>query len=348
VRRNPPATPGDHWQKHYYRGIDVEGEALIDDHQSKLRLRGFDASAAPNVVKPPPNDPPERATEAVRPQQNAQLALAKREWLLEALQRQHDLGPGSACVERRADLTGDEFLERYYAANRPVILTGELAEWPALSRWSPHYLKAKVGSRTVEYQGGREANSRFEIEREAHRREAPFDLFIDATAHQGASNDSYITAFNSERNREALAILHEDMGFLGKILDAEATNPNGMMWIGPAGTFTPLHHDLTNNLIAQIVGRKRVKLLPASEVGKLYNDRHVYSEIADLEVAGPDLDRHPPLARVRSYDVLLEPGEVLFIPLAWWHQVKSLDFSVTVTYTNFRWPNDAHTSFPGG
>ncbi len=35
------------------------------------------------------------------------------------------------------------------------------------------------------------------------------------------------------------------------------------------------------------------------------------------------------------------------MPLAWWHQVRSLDFSVTVTYTNFRWPNDAFATYPG-
>jgi ribosomal protein L16 Arg81 hydroxylase len=119
-----------------------------------------------------------------------------------------------------------------------------------------------------------------------------------------------------------------------------------MMWIGPAGTVTSLHHDLTNNFIAQIVGRKRLKILPAAEVGRVYNHRHVFSEIPDLEA--PDLDgaRYPRLAGARTYDVTLSPGEIIFMPLAWWHQVKSLDFSVTVTYTNFRWPNDAHASYP--
>jgi hypothetical protein len=57
---------------------------------------------------------------------------------------------------------------------------------------------------------------------------------------------------------------------------------------------------------------------------------------------------YPRLVGARLYNVLLEPGEILFMPLAWWHQVKSLDFSVTVTYTNFLWPNDAFATYPGG
>jgi ribosomal protein L16 Arg81 hydroxylase len=142
-------------------------------------------------------------------------------------------------------------------------------------------------------------------------------------------------------------VLHEDLGFLDKFLDRQVSAPHGMMWIGPAGTVTSLHHDLTNNFIAQLVGRKRVKLLPSSEVGKVYNHRHVFSEIPDLEDPALDLLRHPRLTEVRIYDIMLEPGEILFMPFGWWHQVKSLDFSVTITYTNFVWRNDAHVTYPG-
>jgi ribosomal protein L16 Arg81 hydroxylase len=119
-----------------------------------------------------------------------------------------------------------------------------------------------------------------------------------------------------------------------------------MMWIGPAGTVTSLHHDLTNNFIAQLVGRKRITILSASEVGKLYNQRHVFSEIPDLEDSTVDLSQYPRLVEACLCDIILEPGEIVFMPVGWWHQVKSLDFSVTVTYTNFLWPNDAHLTYP--
>ncbi len=35
------------------------------------------------------------------------------------------------------------------------------------------------------------------------------------------------------------------------------------------------------------------------------------------------------------------------MPLGRWHQVKAQYFSVTQTYTNFLWPNDAAASYPG-
>lgn len=124
--------------------------------------------------------------------------------------------------------------------------------------------------------------------------------------------------------------------------------PTSMMWIGPAGKVTPLHHDLTNNFIAQVVGRKQLMVAPASEVERLYNDRHVFSRIDDLEDPGLHFGQFPRLSGGRACPVTLEPGEVLFMPLAWWRQIRSLTFSVTVTYTNFLWPNDASATCPSG
>ncbi len=358
---NPPHTPADRWQKHYYRGVDASGHSLVKDHRAKLRLRRFDTSAAPEMPAAPDDDAPPRKTARpptqpdaptarVAPEETAalRLALAKREWLLETLERQRDLAPGLNTIERRSGLSAGEFLERYYAASRPVILTGEMADWPALVRWTPEYLKTKVGARLIEFQGGRSGDHRFERDKDAHRREAPFDGFIDQILRPGAGNDAYLTAYNSHRNAEALSVLHADLGFLDKFLDSRAPAPHGMMWIGPAGTVTSLHHDLTNNFIAQIVGRKRLRVAPASDVGKLYNDQHVFSEISDLDDPGIDLARHPRLTELRLYDVQLEPGEILFVPFGWWHQVKSLDFSVTITFTNFRWRNDSYADYPVG
>jgi hypothetical protein len=39
-------------------------------------------------------------------------------------------------------------------------------------------------------------------------------------------------------------------------------------------------------------------------------------------------------------DVVVEPGETLFLPLAWWHQVSGLDVSLSVSYTNIDLPNE--------
>jgi ribosomal protein L16 Arg81 hydroxylase len=120
-----------------------------------------------------------------------------------------------------------------------------------------------------------------------------------------------------------------------------------MMWIGPAGTFTPLHFDLTNNLIVQVVGTKKVIMSPPSQTQRLYNYRHVFSAVHDITDEG-QLARYPLARGAQTIEIDLHAGEILFVPIGWWHQVTALDFSVTLTHTNFRWPNEGHESFPRG
>jgi ribosomal protein L16 Arg81 hydroxylase len=292
------------------------------------------------------DQPTQRPVAATATEERLARDLRKREWLLETIERQRALSPTASLIERRAGLSRQEFLHGYYAANRPVILAGEMNDWPALTRWAPDYLAQRVGGPIIEFQGQRTGNARFEMEKDAHRREAPFDAFIDMIKRPDAGNDAYITAYNSARNAAALSVLDADLGFHEKFLTRDVAQPNGMIWIGPAGTVTSLHHDLTNNLIAQLVGRKQFKILPASEVGHVYNTTHVFSDIADLDDPLLDRTRFARLRGARMYDITLNAGEMIFMPIGWWHQVKALDFSVTLTYTNFLWPNDAHQSYP--
>ena len=347
MRRNPPKAAADKWQKHYYRGVDAGGTARIDDHRAKLRLKPFAGRPLPpeparSAAPPPVTQPPEPTPSHARVLRD----LRRREWLMEAQERQRHLSPVAAAIERRSALSSDEFLDRYYAPGRPVILLGEMADWPALARWTPEYMARTVGPQPVEFQGGRSGDARYEQNMANHKRIAPFDAFIHAITRPGAGNDAYLTASNALANAAALSALDPDLGFPAKFLDPTAPAAKGMIWIGPEGTVTPLHHDLTNNLIAQVVGRKRLLIAPAAEVGRLHNDVHVYSQIIDLERPAVDLGRLGRLEGAHIYEVMLAPGEMIFMPLGWWHQVESQRFSVTLTYTNFLWPNDAAGTFP--
>lgn len=366
VERNPPKAASEHWQKRYFHGRDMSGETAVDDHQAKLRVKPFaplgqaaaSAKPAPKraaavaapaaaVAKPEINSCPVLSASAPMPG-SAELRAARREWLLDVMEQHRALLPGSERIERRAKLGRDEFLERYYAANRPVILIGEMADWPALAKWTPGYLCGVVGDAEVEYQAQRTRNPQFELQKDEHRSRTGFRTFMERIQRPGAGNDGYITAYNSASNAAALAPLHRDLGFPAELLSPDASQPQGMMWVGPAGTFTPLHHDLTNNLIAQVVGRKTLRIVAAADAAKVYNHQHVFSQVGDLDAAQANPGAFPALRGVRIYDVTLAPGEMIFMPIGWWHQVRSLDFSVTLTYTNFRWRNDWHSTFPSG
>jgi hypothetical protein len=346
MKAAPPRTPADGWQKHYYLGTDVDGRAGAADHRSKLHLAPFTPAITPERWTAPPAGERPPAPEEARSLSGAEAALRKRDWMLDVMEAHRDLAPATAGLDQFEDMSRDEFLERFYAAGRPAVLKGEVTGWPALDLWTPEYLKSKVGSAVIEFQGERSGDLDYEVRKFAHKREAPFEQFIDMITQPGAGNDAYMTAANSSQNQLALAPLRRDLGVIDKYLDGQAQNSDGMMWIGPAGTFTPLHHDLTNNLIVQLVGRKQVIIAPPSDASRLYNGVHVFSDVRDLQEFGADFDRFPKLANARFYEVILAPGDALFLPIGWWHQVRALDFSVTTTYTNFLWRNDWSQTYP--
>jgi hypothetical protein len=358
MRDHPPATPSEKWQKFYYRGMDVSGKCPITDHQSKLRAPPFARPElvaprepqAADPVQPPPRAeaPPEPAPPAAR---DPSFPEAKYGWLLDTLEKQRQLSPAASAIFRAEGVTSQAFLDGFYALNRPLIIGGELNDWKAFLSWTPDYLRAKLAGRAVEVQAGRAASDQYERYKDDHARLMPFETFMDRiTDHgpdgSGARNDVYLTAYNTRANGEALAPLREDMGVLPKFLQQTDASDGGMLWIGGGGAFTPLHHDLTNNLFVQIVGRKRFVMAPATALPNMYNDLHVFSEIGDVKDPKIDLARHPKLAKVKFHEFIVNPGDILFIPIGWWHQVTSLDFSVSATYTNFLWPNQGHEGHP--
>lgn len=51
-----------------------------------------------------------------------------------------------------------------------------------------------------------------------------------------------------------------------------------------------------------------------------------------MEVENPDLRRFPEFAEAPYLDCVLQPGDVLFIPVQHWHYVRSLELSFSVSF----------------
>ena len=143
-------------------------------------------------------------------------------------------------------------------------------DWPALRKWSLDYFAEKFGDREVEVQIGRDASGNYEVEREKFRRKMTFSEFIEKVRTAGVTNDFYITANNNSANKDALPELWDDIVQIPEYLDG-SSRTNGFFWFGPAGTITPFHHDLTNNFMAQVIGRKRILLAPSWDMPLMRN-----------------------------------------------------------------------------
>src|ERR1700739_4192245 len=56
-------------------------------------------------------------------------------------------------VDRRSQLTFEQFVHEYRDPGNPVILTDAISDWPALRKWSPEFFKEHYGATLVAVDG---------------------------------------------------------------------------------------------------------------------------------------------------------------------------------------------------
>jgi hypothetical protein len=312
------------------RALLAEGLAVGEDDSAlhaRLTAAGISAAAAKYEVDRLAKDP----MAAMLRKQAARMA--KQRWLLANQQRLALEAEGGFALDTLTGVDPAHFYRYHYEANRPAKLVGIIDHWPALTRWSLDHFASVAGDATVEAQVERERSPDYELAKDDHRRLVRFAELLDWLRGDEASNDIYLTAYNSGTNAAALAPLWDDMAPID-LLDGTRTR-DGFFWLGPKGTLTPWHHDLTNNLLVQVMGRKRVRMAPPWAFDRMKNSRHCFSDWAnDALPAGPGDDETPP-----TLETIIGPGEAIFLPVGWWHQVEALDLSASMSFTSFRRPN---------
>ena len=300
----------------------------------RLELHGYDADA-------------ELAALGSHPYLEAGDWVAQRLRKLESILDVHNAlaraGEDATGIARRNSLSACEFLVEFYARSRPVVLEGVLDAWPALARWTPEYLAATCGDCLVDVMDGRHEGGHHEDYVKGRPRSVRVRDYVDMVRSAGPTNRFYLVATNHFLQRPEVAVLWDDIGRLPGCLDESRRVQGGSFWFGPAGTVTPLHHDTLNILFAQVAGRKAFTLFPPAQTHLLYNDLNVFSEV---DVEQPDLERFPRYARATPLTVILEPGQTLFLPVGWWHHVRALDVSISVSFTNFAFPNEYQWKHP--
>ena len=298
---------------------------------ARIREAGIDPAQASGYLSVITHDPLFRAGQKMRDR----YTRFGRAMLNVQAVRESD--PLYGHVEKRSRVSRDEFIERYVRGCRPVVLTDLAHDWPAMQRWSFAEFKRRFGNLTVQVQSGRDADADYEVNKVRLRRDTNFAAFLDRVATSGETNDEYLTASNEILRRPEFMSLLDDIGSLPDFCNRAAMSRSASLWVGPAGTRTPLHHDTLMLLHTQIVGRKRWRFVSPLSGPQVYNDFDVYSPV-DFEKL--DLARFPEAAKVKVLDVVVEPGETMFLPLAWWHQVSSLDRCISLSFTNLDVPNE--------
>ncbi|KAK0101962.1 hypothetical protein ONS95_001229 [Cadophora gregata] len=250
----------------------------------------------------------------------------------------------------------------------PVIITRAIDHWPARNEnaWNkPSYLLSKTigGRRLVPIELGRSY-----VDEGWGQKIIPFKEFIEQYILLNPNSPGLATGYLAQHNlfaqmpslRHDIAVPdycytsppppHHSSPLAEKHSKmAELDEPLLNAWFGPAGTISPLHTDPYHNILAQVVGRKYIRLYAPRESGKLYArgvedggvDMENTSEVDIGLLCGWDgteeeknaaHSKFPLFRNAEFVDCILEDGECLYIPVGWWHYVRSLSVSFSVSF----------------
>src|SRR5690606_12864655 len=114
--------------------------------------------------------------------------------------------------------------------------------------------------------------------------------------------------------------------------------PLTSIWIGNP-TLVSAHYDAPNNIAVCIAGHRRFTLFPPDQIANLYPGPLAPTPggqaISMVDFANPDFEKYPGFkdAIANSQVADLEPGDALFYPSMWWHQVEATKpFNILINY----------------
>uniref|UniRef100_A0A3Q0R586 Lysine-specific demethylase 8 n=1 Tax=Amphilophus citrinellus TaxID=61819 RepID=A0A3Q0R586_AMPCI len=222
----------------------------------------------------------------------------------------------------------ESFKTNYLLPLKPVILEGIIDHWPAFNKhpWSIEYLRSVAGCRTVPVEVG----SRYTDE-DWSQTLLTVNEFIDKYILNKVTS-GYLA---QHQLFDQIPELKDDIRLpdyccLGEG-DEEDITVNA--WFGPGGTVSPLHQDPQQNFLAQVVGSKYIRLYSPEDTGKLYpHQSQLLHNTSQVEVENPDAERFPEFAKAPYLECVLQPGDVLFIPVRHWHYIRSLELSFSVSF----------------
>lgn len=235
------------------------------------------------------------------------------------------------------------------AAGEPVLLKGLVRAWPLTQSRSPdqaaEYLKSFYqGRRVVAFVARPELAGRFGYTADATRLDFQSERgllgeYLDRLLNYGDDVNSpsiYIGSTDVDLYLPGLRAAANDLVLNHPMF--QASPPMVGAWIGNRTTALA-HHDMSHNVACVAVGRRRFTLFPPEQVENLYpgplEPTPGGQVVTMTDINAPDFTRFPKLRDALSAAQVaeMEPGDALFYPALWWHQVEALEsFNVMINY----------------
>lgn len=234
----------------------------------------------------------------------------------------------STQVDVVYDITREEFYNNYVDKGKAVVIKGKASQWKALE-WDSSYFKSKETGVELAIKTGNI--------QDGQRKKVLLSDYIELL-------EKYEEDLINNKNPKKPGYLHDvpffylfpqyikDVEPFPKELFPKFYWPEWQNYIqffmGSTGSLTPLHFDtlLTNNLFFQVVGEKKFILIDVSGKEDCYIEGWRW---AKFDPSNPDYEKFPNAKDLNIMEVVIGPGDILYMPSGMLHQVHGLSRSIS-------------------
>ena len=222
-------------------------------------------------------------------------------------------------VDRRSDLSYETFISQYAIPGKPVIIAGAMDDWRATKLWNTEFFRTQYGSKKVTIS---RTNS-------SEKLTVKLSSYIDYMLSKKEQNPWYLGnwRFGNDIPELAKDYCVPDYFFDNWMLRLPEPLWSDWKWIfmGPSGSGTSLHCDVgwSSAWNALFCGKKKWVFLPPNQSRYVYNGQ--------VDAFNPDFDKYPLFKKATPICCTQKPGEIVFTPSVWWHQVYNEGPTIALT-----------------
>ncbi|XP_071496649.1 hypoxia-inducible factor 1-alpha inhibitor-like [Diadema antillarum] len=244
----------------------------------------------------------------------------------------------------------DPKIEEYVAEGRPVVITGSNLVQTAL-KWDLNYLEKNLGdgkfnvyiskNHKFMYYDNKKLNKEQKFSPKSRLTEMTFPDFMKLLEKSDGKTDK-IYLQQALNDTVGPNIVEDFVRFSWQwVTGYQKRNSWGpltsnLLLISMEGNVTPAHYDEQENFFAQVKGYKRFIMFPPSQFGCMYPYpvHHPCDRQSQVDFDKPDFKRFPRFREAKAVEAVVGPGDVIYIPMYWWHHVESiLHGGVTISVT---------------
>jgi len=218
-----------------------------------------------------------------------------------------------------------DFKKNYLDKRRPVVIKNLTKDWPARKKWTTDYFKSVAGDLEVPLYD----NSKADPSKPINATAAKMKLkdYLDLIKRE--PTELRIFFFNFFKHVPSLINdIKIPKDLMGGFIESMPA-----MFFGGSNSVTFLHYDidLPHIFHTHFGGKKHVILFENKWKRRLYCLPNATYALEDYDVLNPDFEKFPALKGVQGEEVFLEHGDTLFMPTGYWHWMKYIDGSFSLS-----------------